>query len=305
MLEKSLYDSWKSHMELYIENRENGRMILNSLQNGLLVWPTVVKEDGTTRTKKYKELSVAEKLQANCDLKLQTSFFKVFHRICLAVPLFNQGDDPIACLNKAMAFLIAVASSRFPSTNNQLRTFFNLRNQATIQDDKVTVQQVQGRQGQSYDSNSYKGNVTSSGGNNAGGQAMVVKCYNCQEAHHFEPNHTDLDNQSVHAMQSSKETPAVDFTEVSRSKMLAKQNDPMSKEKKVNTTPINYVELNRLSEDFCKRFVPQQEFSDEQAFWLQTSHPNTNQSASSPVKIKVPKELPKTSFPFHSLVNMA
>nr|GEX82612.1 hypothetical protein [Tanacetum cinerariifolium] len=38
--------------------------------------------------------------------------------------------------------------------------------------------------------------------------------------------------------------------EVSRSKMIAKQNDPMSKEKKVNTTPINYVELNRLSKDF-------------------------------------------------------
>ncbi|GKE57126.1 hypothetical protein Tco_1496311, partial [Tanacetum coccineum] len=38
--------------------------------------------------------------------------------------------------------------------------------------------------------------------------------------------------------------------EVSRSKMLAKQNDPMSKEKKVNTTLINYAELNRLSKDF-------------------------------------------------------
>ncbi|GJT31520.1 hypothetical protein Tco_0921939 [Tanacetum coccineum] len=77
--------------------------------------------------------------------------------------------------------------------------------------------------------------------------------------------------------------------EVSRSKMLAKQNDPMSKEKKVNTTPINYVELNRLPEDFGKRFVPQQELSAEQAFWLQTSHPNTDQSATSPVKIKAPK----------------
>ncbi|GKF91298.1 hypothetical protein Tco_0274999, partial [Tanacetum coccineum] len=40
--------------------------------------------------------------------------------------------------------------------------------------------------------------------------------------------------------------------EVSRSKMLAKQNDPISKEKKVNTTLINYVELNKLSEDFGK-----------------------------------------------------
>ncbi|GKA38632.1 hypothetical protein Tco_0731183 [Tanacetum coccineum] len=83
--------------------------------------------------------------------------------------------------------------------------------------------------------------------------------------------------------------------EVSRSKMLAKQNDPMSKEKKVSTTPINYVELNRLSKDFCKHFIPLQELSDEQAFWLQTSHPNTDQSASSPIKIEAPQELPKVS----------
>ncbi|GJT45277.1 hypothetical protein Tco_0953992 [Tanacetum coccineum] len=33
MLEKSMYDSWKSRIELYMENRENGRMILNSVQN--------------------------------------------------------------------------------------------------------------------------------------------------------------------------------------------------------------------------------------------------------------------------------
>ncbi|GKB77481.1 hypothetical protein Tco_0944376 [Tanacetum coccineum] len=46
--------------------------------------------------------------------------------------------------------------------------------------------------------------------------------------------------------------------EVSRSKMLAKQNDPMFKEKKVNQTPINYVELNRLSKDFVKIEAPQE-----------------------------------------------
>nr|GEV76804.1 hypothetical protein [Tanacetum cinerariifolium] len=44
---------------------------------------------------------------------------------------------------------------------------------------------------------------------------------------------------------------------------------------------------------FGKRFILQQELSDEQAFWLQTSHPNTDQSASSPVKIESLKELPK------------
>ncbi|GKA68744.1 retrovirus-related pol polyprotein from transposon TNT 1-94 [Tanacetum coccineum] len=103
----------------------------------------------------------------------------------LVVPVFSQGDDPIACLNKAMAFLSAVAASRFPSTNNQLRTSSNPRNQATIQDGRVTVQQVQGRQGQSYAGTGYKGNATSFRGNNAGGQARVVKCYNCQGEGHM------------------------------------------------------------------------------------------------------------------------
>ncbi|GJX96725.1 hypothetical protein Tco_0352523 [Tanacetum coccineum] len=59
----------------------------------------------------------------------------------------HSGEDPIECINKAMAFLSAVAS-RFPPSNNQLRTSSNPRNQATIQDGRVTVQQVQGRQSQ-------------------------------------------------------------------------------------------------------------------------------------------------------------
>ncbi|GJT28348.1 retrovirus-related pol polyprotein from transposon TNT 1-94, partial [Tanacetum coccineum] len=94
-------------------------------------------------------------------------------------------DDPIACLNKAMAFMSTVVASRFPSTNNQLRTSSNPRNQATIQEDRVTVQQVQGRQGQSFAGTRTKGNATSSGGNNVAGQARVVKCYNCQGEGHM------------------------------------------------------------------------------------------------------------------------
>nr|GEW78488.1 hypothetical protein [Tanacetum cinerariifolium] len=70
IFKKSMYDSWKSRMKLYIDNQENKRMILNSVQNGLLIWPNVVEEDGTTRTKRYEELLVVEKLQADCDLKV-------------------------------------------------------------------------------------------------------------------------------------------------------------------------------------------------------------------------------------------
>ncbi|GJY55004.1 hypothetical protein Tco_0446668 [Tanacetum coccineum] len=92
----------------------------------------------------------------------------------LVIHVFYTRNDPISCLNKAMAFLSAVAASRFPSTNNQLRTSFNLRDQVTIQDGRVTVQQVQGRQGQSYVGTGNKGYATSSWGNNAGDEEQLA-----------------------------------------------------------------------------------------------------------------------------------
>nr|GEW24662.1 hypothetical protein [Tanacetum cinerariifolium] len=49
-----------------------------------------------------------------------------------------------------MEFVSTVMASHFPLTNNQLKTSCNPRNQATIQDGRVTVQQVQGRYGQRF-----------------------------------------------------------------------------------------------------------------------------------------------------------
>ncbi|GJY57944.1 hypothetical protein Tco_0457836 [Tanacetum coccineum] len=68
MLDKDLYDSWKSRMELYMQNKEHERMVLESVKHGPLIWPTI-NENGMTRTKKYVELSAAEKIQADCDMK--------------------------------------------------------------------------------------------------------------------------------------------------------------------------------------------------------------------------------------------
>ncbi|GJY75470.1 retrovirus-related pol polyprotein from transposon TNT 1-94 [Tanacetum coccineum] len=96
----------------------------------------------------------------------------------LVVPTFQQGEYLIDCINKAMAFLSVVAS-RFPSSYNQLIMYSNPRNQATIQDGRVTVQQVQGRQIQSFVSTGNRGIATTSRGNYAAGQAKVMKCYNC------------------------------------------------------------------------------------------------------------------------------
>ncbi|GKC61367.1 hypothetical protein Tco_1088965 [Tanacetum coccineum] len=67
-----------------------------------------------------------------------------------------------------MAFLSTIAS-RFLPSNNQLRTSSNPRNQATIQDGRVTIQQVQGRQNQSYAGTRNRGIATTSKGNVAAG----------------------------------------------------------------------------------------------------------------------------------------
>ncbi|GKB97470.1 hypothetical protein Tco_0983607, partial [Tanacetum coccineum] len=64
----------------------------------------------------------------------------------LTVPVFKHGNDPIDAINHVMSFLSAVVTSFYPTTNNQLRNSSNLRQQATINDGRVTIQPVQGRQ---------------------------------------------------------------------------------------------------------------------------------------------------------------
>nr|GEV26019.1 retrovirus-related Pol polyprotein from transposon TNT 1-94 [Tanacetum cinerariifolium] len=58
----------------------------------------------------------------------------------------EQGDDPIDTINHMMSFLSAVVTSRYPTTNNQLSNSSNHRQQATINDGRVTLQPVHERQ---------------------------------------------------------------------------------------------------------------------------------------------------------------
>nr|GFA53305.1 hypothetical protein [Tanacetum cinerariifolium] len=64
----------------------------------------------------------------------------------LMIPVFQKGDDPIDAINHMMYFLTSVVTSRYPAINNQLRTSSNPRQQATINDGRVTIQPIQGRQ---------------------------------------------------------------------------------------------------------------------------------------------------------------
>ncbi|GJW88479.1 reverse transcriptase domain-containing protein [Tanacetum coccineum] len=54
--------------------------------------------------------------------------------------------------------------------------------------------------------------------------------------------------------------------EESRSRMSEKEKDPEAYKQNISHKPIDYEKLNRLTEDFGKRFTPQQELSAKQAF---------------------------------------
>ncbi|GJZ42607.1 hypothetical protein Tco_0589862 [Tanacetum coccineum] len=118
-----------------------------------------------------------------------------------------------------------------------------------------------------------------------------------KKAQQLEPKLYDgnvIKNTSAIVIPDSEET--LLLAEESRSKMLLKQKDPMMLEKKVNTTPVDYVVLNQLSQDFETRFVPQTKLSAEQAFWSQNSVNSSDHTPSNrPTKVEVPKELPKVS----------
>nr|GEY06222.1 hypothetical protein [Tanacetum cinerariifolium] len=222
-------------MELYMMNRQHGRMILESVENGPLIWPSI-KENRVTRPRKYSELSATEAIQPDCDVKatniiLQGLPLKVYalvsnHKVTkelweriqllmqrtlltkqerecklydefdkfahkkgeslhsvLIVLVFQKGDDPIDAMNHMMSFLTAIVTSRYPPTNNQLRNSSNPRQQATINNGRVTVQPIQGRH-TSLAAGTSKMYTSGASGNNSGKQRTVV-CYNCKEKEHM------------------------------------------------------------------------------------------------------------------------
>ncbi|GJZ25291.1 retrovirus-related pol polyprotein from transposon TNT 1-94 [Tanacetum coccineum] len=290
-------------MELYMMNRQHGRMILESVENGPLIWPSI-EENGVTRPKKYYELSTTEAIQADCDIILQGLPPEVYalvsnHKVAkelweiiqllmqgtsltkqerecklydefdkfaykkeetqrdfylrfslllndmniynmkleqfqvnikflntlppewskfrtdvklvrdlhttnidqlhayleqhkrhanevhsgLIVPVFQRGDDPIDAINHVMSFLTAFVTSRYPTTNNQLRNWPYPRQQATINDGRVTLQPIQGRQ-TSFAAGTTRTYTLRAGGSNSRKQRTVI-CYNCKGEGHM------------------------------------------------------------------------------------------------------------------------
>nr|GFA40558.1 hypothetical protein [Tanacetum cinerariifolium] len=100
----------------------------------------------------------------------------------LVVLVFQRGDDPIDAINHMMSFLTSVVTSRYPATNNQLRTSSNPRQQATINDGRVTIQPIQGRQNHMSAGSS---RPFASGLEGTSGRQRAIVCYNCKGEGHM------------------------------------------------------------------------------------------------------------------------
>ncbi|GKE15379.1 hypothetical protein Tco_1422956 [Tanacetum coccineum] len=263
----------------------------------------------------------------------------------LAVPVFTQGDDPIACLNKAMSFMSAVAASRFPLTNNQLklhliqetRPLFKtaglLCNKFKGGKDKVMMvlairvmllvlgeTMQEGRQGllnvilikvkDTWLGNALslrsQGMLHDSGIPYGQGVQTTIPnnaAFQTEDLDAYDSDCDDVSNAKAVLMANLSN---YGFDVISEEKAnQEKNNESLTAELESSVISSQHVVIPMIDdeetlileefEDFGKRFVPQQELFAEQAFWLQTSHPNTDQSDISPVKIEAPRELPKVS----------
>nr|GFA75516.1 hypothetical protein [Tanacetum cinerariifolium] len=171
MLEKDMYDSWKSRMELYMLNQKHGRMILESVEQ---------VNDASSTVNHSAYMASAPQIEY-APITYNLSEFST-PETGLVVSVFQKGDDPINAINHMMSFLTSVVASRYPATNNQLRTSSNPRQQATINNGRVTIQPIQGRRN-FISAGSSRPFTSVLGG--APGKQRVIMCYNCKGEGHM------------------------------------------------------------------------------------------------------------------------
>nr|GEU88754.1 copia protein [Tanacetum cinerariifolium] len=94
----------------------------------------------------------------------------------------------------------------------------------------------------------------------------------------------------------------VDFGRRESIKDACKQNDPISIEKKIKISPIDYSKLNKIKEYFGKRIVTQKRIVCKTSFLVKTfALSETPVASHTPVRIEAPCELPKVSLVNKSL----
>ncbi|GJV68500.1 hypothetical protein Tco_1484009, partial [Tanacetum coccineum] len=122
MLDRTDFASWQQRIRLYCQGKENGVNILKSIDEGPFQMGTFWE-------------TLAEGTEGALHLGPDNGEPRGLSPM----------DNLIKNLTNTLALLTQSYKTYLPQTNNQLRTSSNPRNQATVQDGRVIVQNVQGR----------------------------------------------------------------------------------------------------------------------------------------------------------------
>nr|GEU71088.1 hypothetical protein [Tanacetum cinerariifolium] len=153
MLEKDMYDSWKKNgvarLKKYSELSPTEAIqadcdvkATNIILQGLP--PEVYALVNTHKVNmKFLNTLPPEWSKFVTDVKLVRDLHTTNVDQLHAYLVFQKGDDPIDAINHMMSFLTLVVTSRYPSTNNHLRTSSNPHQQATINNGRANGQVLQ------------------------------------------------------------------------------------------------------------------------------------------------------------------
>nr|GFB35921.1 hypothetical protein [Tanacetum cinerariifolium] len=177
ILEKDMYDSWKRRMELYMMNRQHGRMILESVENGPLLWPTV-KENGVTRPNKYSQLSAMEAIQADCDVKETYIILQGLPPWVYALSLRYGSHAQTSIAFSITYSLNGVQSSVHDNVYNSSSSIPQVKYAPSVHQQSDFPNPILGRKN-SFAAGMSRQYTSGPSGNNSGKQRAVV-CYNCK-----------------------------------------------------------------------------------------------------------------------------
>ncbi|GKB11417.1 hypothetical protein Tco_0845340 [Tanacetum coccineum] len=242
----------------------------------------------------------------------------------LIVPVFQKGDDPIDAINHMMSFLTAVVTSRYLTTNNQLRNSSNLRQQATIDHERVTLQPIQGRQ-TSLAVDTSRTYTPGASGSNFGKQMTIISddldAYDSDydelntakvalmanlshygsdalaEVHNHDNVNNNMINQAVQVMPSSEQSNVVNHSET---KITSDSNIILYSHAIV--IPDSEETLMLAEESLLKMLLKQKDpiMLEKKVNTTPVDYANSVNSpeptlSSRPTKVEVLKELPKVS----------
>nr|GEY46013.1 integrase, catalytic region, zinc finger, CCHC-type, peptidase aspartic, catalytic [Tanacetum cinerariifolium] len=297
MLKKSMYDSWASRIRLFIKGKKHGRMMLDSIDNGPLVYPAV-EENGQTRLKKDDNAASLSQYQV-CE--------------CSSTGMKQQREDPIECVNKVMEFLSVVASRHMVRQCTQAKRPRN----ATWFKEKAMLAEAQemtiphNAAFQTEDLDAYDSDCDDLSSAKA---VLMANLLSCDSDVLSETKNAKLEafkqeidtlketlSNNIKEKESLSTTLNVFKTESKEKESNLGYQNPFHLKKAQRIKPTLYdgsviaKEQTMISVIDDEETLILEEENVEQAFWLKHSnHPSVTPAVShTPVKVEAPHELPK------------